>query len=84
MKNHLEVMGRLALFRDQETEPGVPATTGGVAMDFESGSGLTCRAEAVHDGDTVHGPSRRGGRHTWHHDRRDSLPRHRHRCRRGS
>jgi hypothetical protein len=24
-------------------------------MDFESGSGLTCRAEAVHDGESVHG-----------------------------
>jgi len=54
-KNSLEILSRIALFRDKETEPGSPSTTGGVSIDFDSGSGINSLLAAEHDGDAVRG-----------------------------
>lgn len=55
MKNNLETMSRIALFRDRETEPGAPATTGGVSVDLDLGSGIKSALAVEHDGDTIRG-----------------------------
>ncbi|HUT54617.1 MAG TPA: hypothetical protein VM658_14600 [bacterium] len=55
MKNNLEIMSRIAVFRTKEAEPGEPSETGGVALDLDSGSAIRSAPAAAHDGDTVHG-----------------------------
>lgn len=54
-KNAMEITGRIALFRDGESEPGEPSTTGGVSVDLDAGSGIISSALVEHDADTVHG-----------------------------
>lgn len=55
IKNALEIMGRIAVFRNKETEPGVPSTTGGVTLDLDSGSGIKSSPSIEHNGETIHG-----------------------------
>lgn len=55
MKNNLEIMSRIAVFRTAETEAGTPSESSGVSVDLDSGSGIKSILAAAHDGDTVHG-----------------------------
>jgi len=54
-KNHLEVLSRYALFRDKETEAGVPSETGGVSVALDAGSGINSKLYTFHDGEAITG-----------------------------
>ena len=55
MKNDLEIMGRTALFRAKESEPGTPSENGGVSVALDPGSAITSAETTEHDADTIHG-----------------------------
>lgn len=54
-KNYLEILSRVALFRDKESEPGQPSETGGVSLELDSGSGIKSKVAASHDGEAISG-----------------------------
>lgn len=54
-KNSLEIMGRIAVFRARESEPGTPQTAGGVSLDLDQGSAIKSALAVEHDRETIHG-----------------------------
>jgi len=54
-KNFLEALGRIALFRAKESSLGEAQESGGVSMDFDSGSGMSLSREIEDDREQIRG-----------------------------